>query len=583
MSAPPSFVLRFQSPEDYPSIGRFADDDFELNRVIQPGKEEWEMFYEEEDLKEELPEEVLVKDAEYYKKKRKQRRTYRRKKHLMLQSLTNRNLFEARPIALDSAEEEYYARITKNFISGNKEIAQSTNNSSSGTQFRNVLMKFVKIEGTNQSEIQVIPVADQYLFRKCIRQPDRLLHEIDAESAHEAKILSKRAEAYKRLMHTEDNKIDENGEPVKRRRAKEAVDGAEDGFTYALNRAMRKRAGKNAKRATPTSFLTDSGVDMDEIRENNYFFGNDSSVRYQDDEEDNIHEIQKNDTSYEEREREDDFRLEALDELEQPEDDYDLDDDEEDDDVANALNIPGASELSPAELRRLQQEKLASERESAVLKGTENLSQAMLREAEAMRRQMLEKNAALGLTKPPSNLSSSNLAVSSASAAAIPPLPAASAPTKSTLKRPRDETSSSPLNTVASSASIAEDVNKLGNEAVSDEQRSNKVPRARFAQDATSSVVQFHTAEPSIAITANNAPAAAGSNILSEEIVRQYILGEGGRVEVKKLVKHFKSAQQRYAEVVGDDKVARQLFMDILGNITITIEDSERGLCLVLR
>jgi hypothetical protein len=454
--AAPSFVLRFKSPEDYPSIGRFADDDFDISRITQSGNEEWEMYYEDENLKEEIPEEVLVKDAEYYKKKRKQRRTYRRKQHLMLESLKNRNLFEARPIALDSAEEEYYARIIKNLAGAKKE--GQAKNSSGPTQFRNVLMKFVKIEGTNQSEIQVIPVSDQYLFRKCIRQPDRLLDDIDAESAHEAELLRKRAQAYNRLLRTDDESKNDN-EDGKRRQQKDASqNGAQDGFTYALNRAMKKRTGKNSKRAAPTSFLTDSGVDMDEIRENNYFFGNDSSVRYQDDEEDNIHEIQKNDTSFEEREREDDFRLEALDELEQLSSDDEMDDEDEDEGTNKTSDIPGASELSPAELRRIQQERIDMEREKAVLRGTGNLSTAMLREADAMRRQMLEKNAGMGMAMPSANTASSTSAA--APAAAVPTT--TTAPLKSALKRQREEAPEP-------------------NEAATEDAQRSKAGRARFA------------------------------------------------------------------------------------------------------
>lgn len=550
--AVPSFVVRFQSPEDYPIIGRFADDDFDLSRVTAPGKEEWDMYYEDENLKEEVAPELLVKDAEYYKKKRKQRRTYRRKQHLLLESASNRNLFEARPVALDSAEEEYYARIVKNWAGGPKDSVQG--NTQPGAQFRNVLLKFVKIEGSNQSEIHVIPVSDQYNFRKCIRQPDRLLDDIDAERAKEAALLKKRAQAFSRLLRTEEDGKDE--EETKRSRSKDGASrdaGAEDGFTYALNRAMRKRAGKNAKKAAPTSFLTDSGVDMDEIRENNYFFGNDSSVRYQDDEEDNIHEILKNDRSFEEREREDDFRLEAMDELEQLSTDEEGD---EDDDEDGVNGIAGKSELSAAERRRLEQERTEQMLEKQVLQGTENVSTDMLRQAEEHRRKLLEKNASMGIVVPGLSTSSSGAAAASSSTAS-----AAAVPLKPTLKRPREE-----------GAVGAEDANRSDPSAPP-----SKVPRARFAQDVTSSVVQFETSAPSIAVANTSAsqtqaavaggaaPAAvasaapAGGSILSEDVVRQYVINQGGKVQVERFVQYFGAVKQKYAEAIGNKKAANAL------------------------
>lgn len=537
--AAPTFVVRMQAPEDFPIIGRFADDDFDLSRVTTPGKEDWDMYYEDENLKEEVAPELLVKDAEYYKKKRKQRRTYRRKQHLLLESGSNRNLFEARPVALDSAEEEYYARIVKNWEGGPKDGAKGN---ALGAQFRNVLLKFVKIEGSNQSEIHVIPVSDQYNFRKCIRQPDRLLDDIDAERAKEAESLKQRAQAFKRLLRTEED--DQDGEETKRSRPKNAASGAEDGFTYALDRSMRKRAGKNAKKAAPTSFLTESGVDMDEVRESNYFFGNDSSVRYQDDEEDNIHEILKNDRSFEEREREDDFRLEAMDELEQLSTDEEGDEDEDGD---GAGGIAGKSELSPSERRRLEQERTEQLLEKQVLRGTENVSTDMLRQADEHRRKLLEKNASMGIAVP----ATSNGATAASSTAAA----AAAVPLKSTLKRPREE----------GAVVGAEDANRSDPSA--------KVARARFAQEVTSSVVQFETSAPSSAVANSSAPqpqaaaapsaaastGPAGSSILSEDVVRQFVINQGGKVGLERFVEHFRAVKQKYAEAIGNKKAANAL------------------------
>lgn len=543
--AAPSFVVRMQSPEDFPMIGRFADDDFDLSRVTTPGKEDWDMYYEDENLKEEVAPELLVKDAEYYKKKRKQRRTYRRKQHLLLESASNRNLFEARPVALDSAEEEYYAKIRKNWEGGlKKDGAQG--NAQPAAQFRNVLLKFVKIEGSNQSEIHVIPVSDQYNFRKCIRQPDRLLDDIDAERAKEAESLKKRAQAFKRLLRSEEDGKDE--EETKRSRPRDAASrGAEDGFSYALDRAMRKRAGKNAKKAAPTSFLTESGVDMDEVRESNYFFGNDSSVRYQDDEEDNIHEILKNDRSFEEREREDDFRLEAMDDLEQLSTDDEEDDDDDEDGTGGGA---GKSELSAAERRRLEQERNEQLLEKQVLRGTENVSTDMLRQAEEHRRKLLEKNASMGIVVPGLSTSTSGATAASSTAAA-----AATVPLKSTQKRPR------------------EDGTDGGTEDANRSDPSAKVARARFAQDATSSVVEFETSAPSNAIANSSAapqpqavaPSSAasagpvGSNILSEDVVRQYVINQGGRVGLERFVAHFSSVKEVYAAAIGSKKEANRL------------------------
>lgn len=77
--APAAWSLRYKSPADFPNIAKFGDD-LEWNQAHQP----LQMYFKEEELKEDDVVEVQ-KDSEYYRRKRERRRNYRKKNTLVLE------------------------------------------------------------------------------------------------------------------------------------------------------------------------------------------------------------------------------------------------------------------------------------------------------------------------------------------------------------------------------------------------------------------------------------------------------------------------------------------------------------------
>jgi hypothetical protein len=117
--------LRFQSPTDYPDLGRFADDELTITNTFVAEKDRWNMFLETEAPVEDLAVEQVEVD---YHKKRKQRRVFRAKQHLFLQNQSTGLQLEAKPENLHQ----------------DLETPKDKNGREKETQFRHVLFKIVK-------------------------------------------------------------------------------------------------------------------------------------------------------------------------------------------------------------------------------------------------------------------------------------------------------------------------------------------------------------------------------------------------------------------------------------------------------
>lgn len=522
--AVPQLVLRFKSPEDYPNVGRFADEEFDFSK-ISDSKERWDMYYEQEQPREEMTEEDIKKDAEFYRKKRTQRRTYRRKQKLLMEHPSQNVLFEARPVSLDTAEEEFYQKLEKNNRT-NEEVAAAASKDAATTQFRNVVLKFVKIEGTDQSEVHVIPVSDMYIFRKMRKQEDLLLTDLDSEYNAQKDRLKKQAARFKQLFAV--NNPDENGEGGGRGGRKSKDNGGDgDAFTFAMNKMLSKRKGLKAAKdssSQPVSYLTESGADLEALKSENDFLGGEYDIQYADDEESHIHIGQSQIVEREELEiTEKENRERSDDEQDDDEDDEDAEDEE-----GGAAGGEGGGKSTGTSTQRVLYEEVAA----VQALGTKNVSREMFKEASAWLQHQQQGNNS-GSTSSTAN-----------------------AP-RSALKRAREEDGESSAGNAGASADIDADSGEVGTSA----------KRVRFPTDAAATAVSFHTQAPPSAISSVAAALVSSASgisssssssslvtasqqqvppqqqqqpqqeyALSSDGVRGYIQHQGGRVPILRLI-----------------------------------------------
>ncbi|RYG69696.1 hypothetical protein EON64_02105 [archaeon] len=172
---PSSWTLRYQARPDFVNLGRFSD-------PIDPASlEKASMYFQTEELR---PDEDLGADADEYasRRRRRQRSFYRRKQTIQLNcEKEGGNVhFEGKHITVDLNNEE-----------------NETNKSS--TDFQYVLLQFVKVEGSNAPEIHVIPVGDNFAFRKTGQPTDILLAEIEDKYNEEKEKTASLLNKYKKI------------------------------------------------------------------------------------------------------------------------------------------------------------------------------------------------------------------------------------------------------------------------------------------------------------------------------------------------------------------------------------------------
>lgn len=172
---PSSWTLRYQARPDFVNLARFSDsiDPTSLSNA--------HMYFQTEELR---PDEDTGADSGdlAWKRRRRQRSFYRRKQTIQLNcEKTDGSLhYEGKHITVDLSNEEKEADKTS-------------------TDFKYVLLQFVKIEGSSAPEIHVIPVGDNFAFRKTGQPTDILLTEIEDKYNEEKEKTASLLNKYKRI------------------------------------------------------------------------------------------------------------------------------------------------------------------------------------------------------------------------------------------------------------------------------------------------------------------------------------------------------------------------------------------------
>jgi hypothetical protein len=345
---------------NYPILAKFPDPvDWDHLAGKKPNsRNPIYMSYQEEQLKEDDADDLVIKDAEYYRRKSRNRsnRAYRKKKLLVFECPNENLYYEGKENSVD---------IGDGVVDRKQELQQSD---STAPDFQYVLFKFVKnsAEGNPAQEvpeIQVIPISSMFTLRKLGKLKDELLGEIEEKYVEEKKVLQKKLLKYKHIVTALQK--DRNGEFIHNFDSNSGKgpmfldDVSEtDLFKQALNKAfgIRRTPGSSGKggrssggggRATvdmnesgPSDgndeggggnrgvAINEGGIDMDELKEFSYC-GGDYETRFADDEEDNVAMEQLGNN----RMAEDEFARSFKDDENLSEND---DDDEEDEEAAAA-------------------------------------------------------------------------------------------------------------------------------------------------------------------------------------------------------------------------------------------------------
>jgi hypothetical protein len=311
------------------------------------------MSYQEEQLKEDDADDLVIKDAEYYRRKSRNRsnRAYRKKKLLVFECPNENLYYEGKENSVD---------IGDGVVDRKQELQQSD---STAPDFQYVLFKFVKNSNEGNPaqevpEIQVIPISSMFTLRKLGKLKDELLGEIEEKYVEEKKVLQKKLLKYKHIVTALQK--DRNGEFIHNQdsnsnKGQMYLDDVSetDLFKQALNKAfgIRRTPGSSGKgggrssgggRATvdmnesgPSDgneggggnrgvAINEGGIDMDELKEFSYC-GGDYETRFADDEEDNVAMEQLGNN----RMAEDEFARSFKDDENLSENDDDDEDDEE--------------------------------------------------------------------------------------------------------------------------------------------------------------------------------------------------------------------------------------------------------------
>lgn len=559
----PQLSLRFKKPENYPDVARFVDEDFDITRITN-GQEEWNLQYEQEQLKEEEAD-MIKKDEEFFRRKRRQRRYYKRKQTLGLTNASGDLHMESKAISLDSAEEHDENLLQKRLDPSSVE----------DVPFRHVLLQFVKrqYEGGEQTEIHVIPVADVYAFRKKLKQKDQLLSDLDVAYTAQKEQLKKQNDRYRRLMQgmndpTREDSSDRGG---KGKRGGGEADA--DPFTFAVNRAFgRKRGANNSSSSSsannnnqqPAPMLNENGVDLEELERENDFLGGDYNTRFADDEEEHIHIMQKRMDTDEGDELANNWR---------PEDDeMDVDDDDDEDD-------------EEGEDGEKKKDITTSEAVSAVsILGSKNLKEAELQAA---------RNFSMGIASKALKREPVTTNGDGSSSSSMDTTATTAGPSKSSLKRSRDDledttTTSSTTGVVTTgSGDGVKDAKRVRFPTTSTDGADAAMmppPMARTSQQQTSTSAASAQPVPPAATAASSSSAVPKSEFdLSMDGIRRFIRNQGGKVRTNILMEAFKPKMKAHSKQLNDKSAGSQLFLSIVNALTDTVEDPILGTVLALK
>ena len=503
--APPSWSLRYKSPTDFPNIAKFADEIDWAN-----AKKPMQMYFKEEELKEDETAEV-VKDAEYYKRKRNQRRAYRKKNALVLEDSSDKTSSGNG----DATGVRFEGRLC-NLGLADIEDAKSKAQNREDAPFRYVLLQFIKKEndgasGSNSSggnEINVIPVGDMFAFKKASLIADELLVDIDERFIQERQRSKDNINRYKginsSLTQAERSRLGlgpgEGGDGAGLS-STEFLGGFDSTslFGASVNKSSGSNGGgggrggggkqSNVSNNNNDSYLNENGIDMDELRADEDAHHGDYSTRFADDEEEYV--VLEQGRNQEMADMEMSVSQRYAEDLEEGVDDDDEDEDEEDNEEDEVGMVDDSMVSNAAEARKL----------------------------------FISKPAAKAITM----LTTSSGAVGIVAIAAAVGGGSGAVPVKSALKRSREEMSSSSSSAAAGGAGGAGGAEPAMKSRVS----FGDVGSAGATADATAT--GDSGASPAVGIAAAARKQAADTAVsteypLTEQGLRRFITNRGGRV-----------------------------------------------------
>ena len=281
--------LRFRKEEDESIIGKFSDGiDFDSAR--HPIK----MYVKDEDIEEEEAGEV-VKDSEYWKNRKKRRSFYRKKSQIILEDSSIRGpnnavsglQFEGKVSNVSMADAAEAGSST--MITAKIKAAAATK-----APFKYVLLQVVKKDiidevtkaVTSATEVNVIPVADWYQFKKPGVAGQKFLDEIDDDFELKQRQDKEKLEKYKRITHA--MKADQNRSDAVKGVADEGDDSKRFNLPAIFGSSAGKsvKAGKLFKKEKIEKHLDENGMDLDQARSFDDYCKGDYEAERADDEDD---------------------------------------------------------------------------------------------------------------------------------------------------------------------------------------------------------------------------------------------------------------------------------------------------------
>ena len=283
--------LRFRRDEDESIIGKFSDGiDFDSAR--HPIK----MYMKDEEIEEEETGEV-VKDSEYWRNRKKRRSFYRKKSQIILEDSSFRGPNNA------VSGLQYEGKVSNVSMADAAEAGSSTMITakikalaSTKAPFKYVLLQVVKKDAidditkalSSTTEVNVIPVAEWYQFKKPGVAGQKFLDEIDDDFELQQRQDKEKLEKYKRITHAmklDQNRSESNG---KNSNNDEGEDGKRFNLPAIFGSAAGKsvKAGKLFKKEKVEKHLDENGMDLDEARSFHDYCKGDYAAERADDEDD---------------------------------------------------------------------------------------------------------------------------------------------------------------------------------------------------------------------------------------------------------------------------------------------------------
>lgn len=258
--------LRLKLPEDLPAVGKFTDG-VDLHAAVPPLR----MYFRDEELAED-DQEPEKKDAEYFRKKRMRKYFYKKKNLLLFRDSNTTHVAE-------KAKFLYEGKLESN--ASINTVDEKTN----GAPFQYALLQFVRKE----NKINVIPVGDYYYFQKHGMKPNESLEDIkDRIEQHaideKSKIAKFKAIEKALLKRT----VDEHGNETE-----EYVGGFDANALFSGKTNKKKGSSLNGSNSKHQNQLDDTGIDMDELRDQESMYRGDYAATFADDED---HEIRHEQT-----------------------------------------------------------------------------------------------------------------------------------------------------------------------------------------------------------------------------------------------------------------------------------------------